>query len=232
MNSRAHFKMKGYIPSCLPKSGAISAILNWPLNKAGANSAVLAMLVAGCAALQPPRMESPALYLLDARPAATAKRPQRDLVLAVNPPTARPGFDTPQIAYVRQPHKLDFYVKNRWADTPSRMLAPLLAQALEQDGSFRAVVRTTNPVPADLRLDTELIRLQHDFTTQPSRVKLTLRAQLYDVKGKKVLAVREFDAAESAPSEDAYGGVIAANRALERVLAQLTDFCAAESGTR
>ena len=51
MNSRAHFKMKGYIPSCLPKSGAISAILNWPLNKAGANSAVLAMLVAGCASL-------------------------------------------------------------------------------------------------------------------------------------------------------------------------------------
>ncbi|HEY5293318.1 MAG TPA: ABC-type transport auxiliary lipoprotein family protein, partial [Burkholderiales bacterium] len=160
------------------------------------------------------------------------KRPQGDLVLAVNPPSARPGFDTPQIAYVRQAHKLDYYAKNRWADTPSRMLAPLLAQALEQSGSFRAVVRTTNPVPVDLRLDTELIRLQQDFTTQPSRVELTLRAQLYDVKAKKLLAVREFDAAEIATSEDAYGGVIAANRALARVLGQLTDFCAAESGSR
>ncbi len=199
-------------------------------SRAAAVSAMLAMLMAGCAALQPPRMESPALYLLDARPAASATRPQRDLVLAVDPPSARPGFDTPQIAYVRQAHKLDYYVKSRWADTPSRMLAPLLVKALEQSGGFRAVVRTTDPIPADLRLDTELIRLQQDFTTQPSRVELTLRAQLYDLKGRQVLAVREFDAAENAGSEDAYGGVIAANRALARVLGQLGDFCAAAGG--
>lgn len=192
----------------------------------------LALLMAGCAALQPPRMESPALYLLDARPAASAQRPQRNLVLAVDPPSARPGFDTPQMAYVRQAHKLDYYVKNRWADTPPRMLAPLLVQALEQSGSFRAVLRTNNPIPADLRLDTELIRLQQDFTTQPSRVELTLRAQLYDLKSRQVLAVREFDAAENAASEDAYGGVIAANRALARVLGQVTDFCVTESANR
>lgn len=200
--------------------------------RAVASSAALAMLIAGCAALQPPRMESAALYLLDAQPAATVQHPQRNLVLAVNSPSARPGFDTPQIAYVRQAHKLDFYVKNRWADTPARMLAPLLVQALEQGGSFRAVVRTANPVPADLRLDTELIHLQQDFTAQPSRVELALRAQLYDVKGRKVLAVREFTAAENAASEDAYGGVLAANRALARVLSQLNDFCAVESGGR
>jgi len=201
-------------------------------NKAAAILTMSTMLMAGCAALQPPRMESPALYLLGAPPAAATKRPQRDLVLAVNPPSARPGFDTAQIAYVRQSHKLDYYVKNRWADTPSRMLAPLLAQALEQAGSFRAVVRTTNPVPADLRLDTELIRLLQDFTTQPSRVQLTLRVQLYDLGRKKLLAAREFDDIENATSDDAYGGVIAANRVLARVLGQLTDFCVAESGNR
>jgi cholesterol transport system auxiliary component len=200
--------------------------------KATAIWSMLCLLMAGCTALQPPQIESPALYLLDARPAATELRPQQDLVLTVDPPSARPGFDTPQIAYVRQAHKLDYYVKSRWAETPARMLAPLLAQALEQAGSFRAVVRTANPVPADLRLDTELIRLQHDFTTQPSRVELTLRAQLYDVKGRTVLAVREFDAAENATSEDAYGGVIAANRALARVLGQLAEFCVAESAKR
>lgn len=200
--------------------------------KAIAILTALALLLAGCAALQPPRMESPARYLLDARPAASAQRPQRNLVLAVDPPSARPGFDTPQMAYVRQAHKLDYYAKNRWADTPSRMLAPLLLQALEQSGSFRAVLRTNNPIPADLRLDTELIRLQQDFTTQPSRVQLTLRAQLYDLKSRQVLAVREFDAAENAASEDAYGGVIAANRALARVLGQVTDFCVTESANR
>ncbi|OGS93526.1 MAG: hypothetical protein A3K04_03830 [Gallionellales bacterium RBG_16_56_9] len=144
-------------------------------------------------------------------------------------PRARPGFDTPQMVYLRQPNELDYFVTNRWADTPSRMLGPLLAQALEQTGSFRAIVQTPGVVPADIRLDTELIRLQHDFGTQPSRVQLTLRAQLIDVGGKRVLAVKLFDEAENATSDDAYGGVIAANRVLQRVLGQLADFCINES---
>lgn len=202
------------------------------MNKTTAFLAILPMLLGACSALQPPQIETPALYLLDARPPAvtSAQRPMRDVVLEVNAPTARPGLDTPQIAYVRQAHKLDYYAKSRWADTPSRMLAPLLLQAVERSGGFRAVVRTGNPLAADLRLDTEWIRLQHDFTSGPSRVLLTLRAQIYDLKTRKLLAVREFETTESAASNDAYGGVVAANRALERVLAQLADFCVTDSG--
>jgi cholesterol transport system auxiliary component len=194
-------------------------------------SALVTILLAGCG-LQPPRVESPTLYLLDAQPAGAMPPPPRDLVLAVDPPRARPGFATPQMAYVRQPHKLDYYAKNRWVDTPSRMLAPLLAQALAQGGGFRAVVQTPSSVAADLRLDTELIRLQQDFATQPSQARLTLRAQLIDVNANKVLAAKEFDEVEPAPSDDAYGGAIAANRALQRLLGQLSDFCAATSGGR
>jgi len=200
--------------------------------KAAATSAMLALLMAGCAALQPPRIENPTLYVLDAQPAAAAQRPQRDLVLAVDPPRARPGYSTPQMAYVRQPHKLDYYAKNRWVDTPARMLAPLLARALAQSGGFRAVVHAPSSVAADLRLDTELIRLQQDFTTQPSRVQLTLRALLVDVRTRQALAAEEFDEIETAPSDDAYGGAIAANRALQRLLGQLSSFCTVESGGR
>jgi hypothetical protein len=42
----------------------------------------------------------------------------------------------------------------------------------------------------------------------------------------------QFEEAETAPSEDAYGGVIAANRALQRMLARLVDFCVEPSGAR
>jgi cholesterol transport system auxiliary component len=199
--------------------------------KIAAVSALLTILLAGCG-LQPPRVETPTLYLLDAHPAGAMPPPQRGPVLAVDPPRAWPGFATPQMAYARQPHKLDYYAKNRWVDTPSRMLAPLLAQALAQSGGFRAVVQTPSSVAADLRLDTELIRLQQDFATQPSRVQLTLRAQLIDVNANKILAAKEFDEVEPAPSDDAYGGAIAANRALQRLLGQLNDFCAAAAGGR
>ena len=129
------------------------------------------------------------------------------------------------MAYLRQPHALDYFAVNRWADTPSHMLEPLLAQALEQTKSFRAIVRAPGPVSADIRLETELIRLQQEFQTQPSQVQLTLRTQLIDVVGKRIIAVKVFEGAENATSDDAYGGVVAANRLLQQILGELADFC-------
>ena len=187
------------------------------------------MLLAGCTGLHAPQAESSHIYLLDAQAPVKSVQIKRDLVLAVSMPRARPGFDTSQIVYLHQPHELDYFVANRWADTPARMLEPLLLQALEQTGSFRAIVRAPGVVPANIRLDTELVRLQQDFGTQPSKVQITLRAQLIDMNDQRVLAVKLFDETENAASDNAYGGVITANRLLQRVLDQLSDFCINES---
>lgn len=188
------------------------------------------LLLAGCANIAIPQDKSPNIYVLDARSAVPLATVKHDLVLAVSTPQARPGFETAQIAYLQQPHELNYFVNSRWTTTPARMLQPLLQQALEQSTGFRAVVRSASAIPADVRLDIELIRLQHDFTTHPSRVQITLQAQLIDVRGKRVLAVQQFDAMENAGSEDAYGGVGAANRLVQRVLGQVTEFCITASG--
>jgi len=187
------------------------------------------LLLAGCTGLTAQPVTSQTIYVLEAQRATKPAQIKHDIVLAVSEPQTRPGFDTPQMAYVQQPHELNYFVTSRWADTPARMLEPLLVQAMEQAGSFRAVVQRPGAVPADVRLDTELIRLQQDFVTRPSRVQLTLRAQLIDVRGQKVLAVKQFDESENAASENAYGGVTAANRAVQRMLDQLADFCVNES---
>lgn len=183
-----------------------------------------ALLLAGCTGFSAPQVASQTTYVLEAQRATKPASLKRNLVLAISEPQTRPGFDTSQMAYVQKPHELDYFVTSRWADTPARMLEPLLVQAMEQTGSFRAVVQVPGAVPADIRLDTELIRLQHDFVTRPSRVQLTLRAQLIDVRGQRVLAVKQFDESENAASDNAYGGVTAANRVLQRVLDQLADF--------
>lgn len=186
-------------------------------------------LLAGCAGFSAPQAASQTIYVLESQRGTNTVQVRRNLVLAVSKPQTRPGFDTPQMVYVQQPHELNYFVTSRWADTPARMLGPLLVQAMEQTGGFRAVVQVPGALPGDVRLDTELIRLQHDFVTRPSRVLLTLRAQLIDVRGERVLAVRLFDESETAASDNAYGGVTAANRALQRMLDQLADFCVNES---
>ncbi|MDD2721543.1 MAG: ABC-type transport auxiliary lipoprotein family protein [Gallionella sp.] len=180
-------------------------------------------LMSGCTALKPPTLENTHLYTLEAKPDNQTVAPASRQVLAVGMPSARPGYDTPQIAYQRQPLELEYFVTQRWADTPARMLKPLLVQALEP--GFQAVVQAPSPVAAQLRLDTEVIRLQQDFTSKPSRVQFTLRAQLTDLQNKKIVAVKVFDESEVAISEDAYGGVVATNLALQRILSQLAEFC-------
>lgn len=189
------------------------------------------LLLAGCTGLPTPQGSSPNIYVLDAQPSVPVSTVKHDLVLAVNMPQAHPGFETAQIAYLQQPHELNYFVNSRWTSTPVRMLQPLLLQALEQGAGFRAVVRTASAIPADVRLDIELIRLQHDFTIHPSRVQMTLQAQLIDLRGKRLLAAQQFDATENADSEDAYGGVSATNRLVQRVLGQVAEFCITASGS-
>ena len=192
-----------------------------------ATALLLAAALAGCSVLPEPRVQNVNVYVLAAEPLPAASRPQRDVVVEVALPRAWPGFDTTRIVYVRQPYELDYFAASRWADTPAKMLGPLLARALEQTGSFRAVVQPPSAAPADVRVDAELVRLQQDFATRPSRVEITLRVQLTDLRGRRVVAAREFDGAESAPAEDAAGGVAAANAALQRMLGDVAEFVVA-----
>lgn len=189
------------------------------------------LAVGACGTLRPAATPSTAFYALERVPTAAAVATQRAATaptLLVNPTSAAAGFDSPRIVYVREPHKLEYFAHNEWVDTPARMLAPLLVAALENSGAFRAVVPAPSAAIGDLRLDTEIIRLQQEFSTRPSRVHFTLRAYLVEDKTRRVLAWREFDAVVPAASDDPYGGVVAANRAVQTVLARLSAFCAEE----
>lgn len=188
--------------------------------------ALLGAWLAACA-ITPPAVEEPGIYLLDARPVVRKAAASSPAVLAVSMPRARPGFETPRMAYVRQPHQLEYFSKSRWADTPARMLSPLLAQSLGQSGAFSAVVHSPGPVAGTLRLDTEIVRLQQEFGPGTGQVRLTLRAQLVDLQARRVLASGEFEETETVTAGNAYGGVSAMNRALDRLLPRLAEFCAA-----
>jgi cholesterol transport system auxiliary component len=190
-------------------------------------SALCLMALCACSALFPAATPHPAVYSLNsARGAAPAPAPAAAPTLIISPPHAAAGFDSPRMMYVREAHQLEYFAHSEWIDPPARMLAPLLVAAVENTGAFRAVVLTPSAAAGDLRLDTQIIRLQHEFGFRPSRVRFTLLAYLVDVKTRRMLAWREFDAAVPAASEDPYGGVVAANRAVQIVLDDLSAFCA------
>jgi cholesterol transport system auxiliary component len=195
-------------------------------------------LNAGCGALFPKVALKPSFYTLDRAPAApheaTGSAPRvltAAPTLIINPPGAASGFDSPHIIYSRGSHTHEYFSHNEWVDTPARMLAPLILAAIENGGAFRAVVLTPSVAAGDLRLDTEIMRLEQDFVDQPSRVRFTLRAYVVDDATRRVLAWREFDETIAATSEDPVGGVVAANRAVQIVLEKLASFCTEAAGS-
>jgi cholesterol transport system auxiliary component len=190
---------------------------------------LLLTLVGGCGALRQATASPPTFYALDsvqpvvAAPASSPALPRPTLI--VNRPHAAAGFDSERIIYLRAPHQLEYFAHSQWIDTPARMLAPLIVGTLARSASFGAVVPAPSIAAGDLRLDTDIIRLQQDFSSQPSRVRFTLRVYLVDNSTRQMLAWREFDASVAAESEDSHGGVVAANRAVQTVLEQLAGFC-------
>lgn len=207
-----------------------------PGNRAGfARFSLLmcALALGGCSVLKPGASEPPAFYALNAPPAVSVQAPAsatRTLpTLLITAPRAGAGFDSQKIIFVRHDHQLEYFSHSEWVDTPARMLAPLLAGALEATGAFGAVVLPPASAAGDLRLETEITRLQHNFQSQPSRVQFTLRALVLDDRTRRVMAWREFRGEAVSASDNAQGGVKAANQAIQTVLADLAQFVAAHN---
>lgn len=198
-----------------------------PLPRRGLMLATL-LTLGGCSVLRPTKAPEPVVYTLNAatpRTAPARRAAATAPVLLVQPTRAAAGFDSPRILYRREAHRLDAFAYSEWAEPPARMLAPLLLDALEHTGAFRAVVVSTGAAAADYRLDTELVELLQDFSTRPSRVVLRLRATLVQEATRRVQAVRLFDVALDAPSDDPAGGVSAANQAVGQLVRDVAAFC-------
>ena len=195
--------------------------------------AVAVSMLCGCSMLFSVNPPPPELFSFDSSRQAVQSPPHVKNgapTLVVSIPRADAGFDSRQIIYVRQAHKLEYFRQSQWVDPPASMLSPLIIAALERSGQFAAVVQSPTSAVGQLRLDVEIVRLQHEFLLLPSRAHFTLRAHLIDTATRQVVAWREFDAFVPSTREDPYGGVLAANSAVRMVIEELATFCAQESG--
>jgi cholesterol transport system auxiliary component len=190
---------------------------------------LVAASLCGCDVMGKSSSPPTALYALDSAPAPSAKwlpgtAPGSSLTLIISPAHAASGFDSQRMVFLREDHQLEYFAHSEWVDPPARMLGPLLVSAAQQTGAFAAVVLASGTAVGDLRLTADILHLQHNFQMRPSRVQLTLRAYLTDEKTRRVLAWREFHGEAAATSDSPQGGVAAANRVVQEVLAQVAQF--------
>lgn len=189
-------------------------------------AALAALAMGACVSL--PRPEPVTLYTIEPRLAGEPAAGPGPTLL-VPPPRAGPGLDGPRMAYVERPSQLQYFARSQWVEPPARLLGPALVRALERTGRFQAVTEVALASRPGLRLESEVVRLQQEFTARPSRVRVALRPELTDVAARRILGTRELEAEAVAPTDDPAGGAAAAGEAAGRVLTEAAAWCAALS---
>ena len=99
--------------------------------------------------------------------------------------------------------------------------ADLMRSRLERQGAWR-VSAAGGYVRGDVLLDTELVEFYHDAASEPGQVRLVLRAELVDMKQRKLLGRRVFEQQVPVTRYDAAGAAQASSLAVSRVLDDLT----------
>jgi len=142
-----------------------------------------------------------------------SSRPQTKLTLLVSNPNAAPGYQTAAMIYMQTPFELESFANHRWVAPPAQMLLPMFVRALRNTSYFAAVVSPPFTGITNLRLNTELVKLQQEFLLPTSVIRLVVQASLINNTSNRVVASRQFEIVISTSENNPYGGVLAINKA-------------------
>jgi cholesterol transport system auxiliary component len=210
----------------------------WRRFAIGATAAVVAMLLTGCSSLFAPAPPAPHFYTLDSSTAIADVSPATptslpgamEPVMIVAAPRAAAGFDTDRIVYLLEAHRLQPYADSQWVDTPSKMLEPLISEALSRTAVFAAVLEAPSSVNAQWELQSDIVRLEHDVGA--ARFRFSLHVTLIEKNTRTVVLAHDFDAIAPITGTGPAAAVAAANVAVAEVLHQLAGACASEVARR
>lgn len=180
-------------------------------------------LLTGCS-FGPVTVDSATTYVIKCVPHVATKKSHGKTIVVMSPESS-PLYNTSEMAYTLSPFHIAYFAKNRWADTPARMLQPLIVKTLQDTHHFHAVISAPSFGRYDYMLITQLLRLQQEFSPCcSSRVHMVVRALILSAASGRVIATKEFSVVKLAPQNNPYSGVIATNCATMEILSRLARF--------
>ena len=128
------------------------------------------------------------------------------------------------MAYTTQAYQIAYFSQNEWAETPSRMMLPLMVAAISNTHYFEQVLTPPDFGHHSFALRSQILDLTQDFTANPPTLRFTMRFQLSRETDNAIIATNEMSLREAMREKNAYAGVVAANEATEKILRDLTAF--------
>lgn len=145
-------------------------------------------------------------------------------VLVLNDTQAGAFYDTDGMAYSRQSGTRAYYQFARWSERAGKRFTDLLLTRLEAEKIFSTVAQTGTNVQGDWLLITEIVEHFHDASQQPGAVRMLLRAEVVDIKARKLIARNTFSQSIPAASYNAAGAHQAFNQAATQTLNEMADW--------
>lgn len=183
---------------------------------------ILVLMLSGCFGL--PGKNTPAVvnYVLEDLATGTPKSAPTDpRSLLVLDTTATAFYDNENLVYSRAPGTRGQYQYARWTERPGKRFSDLLQTRLATQSGFASVSVAGGQVRGDLVLDTELSEFYHEAEVAPGSVRVLLRAELIDLKTRKLLGRQWFERRVPITSYDAAGAAKGFNQASTGVLDDL-----------
>lgn len=185
--------------------------------------ALWAALFSGCAALAPVNITTQK-YVLNRIPLDLPSEQTHPLSLLVLVPESDRVYGTTRMAYTTQAYQIAYFSQNEWAETPSKMILPLIVATMSNTRYFSEVVASPDFGHHTFALRTEILELKQDFTADPAMLQLTMRFSLSREATNKIIATKEVSVREAMQEKNPYAGVVAANEAAAKALRELAAF--------
>lgn len=130
------------------------------------------------------------------------------------------SFNQTSIFYTIKPYLFEEYALNRWLNLPSYMIQNNLIQSLENSNIFKTVLNEKSKIDFDYTLKTDVSNLYHSFEDDKSYAIVKVKFDLVSNKG--ILKTYSYDKKILCETNNAYGFVIAVNKAFEEVVKDLS----------
>lgn len=177
--------------------------------------------LAGCVNVLPQARPAAPRYLIEpVKQAATGEAVTWSL--AVDDPLATRAYDSPKIAAMREPGRLEFLGNGEWADRAPRLLQTAIIRSFENSGRILGVGDRTTLVSPTYILQTDIRNLEADYLSGAPQARIAVFARLVNGRGKVVAAKlfeRRADAEGVTPADLARAFDAAAGRVIGEVLA-------------
>ena len=126
-------------------------------------------------------------------------------------------FDSQKIVFSRDEQTRGYYQYASWAESPAHQLTNILFARIECEKIFEKVTRGFEPSSTDFSLSIEILDFRHDAVQSPGEAVVSMRAELYDLRSRILLASKIFEHRTSASEFTAKGAVTGFNQDVQKI---------------